>query len=158
MSVKFSREFYGWDRFSKITLIVGIFLFVTRYAMILGIALIIYSIWRSKSTRVRGRNNKKFIFENTKRGVHHNMDNMKKNIKLINIKKNMELINQKIKKDMELINDKIKTYKPIETLKERRKYIITNCPKCSQKLRLPKGKGKIIVTCSKCSSEFRLKT
>lgn len=158
MSVKFSREFYGWDRFSKITLVVGIFLFVTRYAMILGTALIIYSIWRSKSTRVRGRNNKKFVFENTKRGIHHNMDNLKKNIKIINIKKNIGLINNKIKKDIELINNKIKKYKPMETLKERRKYIITSCPKCQQKLRLPKGKGKIIVTCSKCSSEFRLKT
>ncbi|MBU3189907.1 zinc-ribbon domain-containing protein [Clostridium bowmanii] len=158
MSVKFSREVYGWDRFSKISLTVGIFLFVTRYAMILGIAIIIYSIWRSKSSRVRGRNNTKFVFENTKRGVHHNMDNLKKNIKLINIKKNMELINKKIKNDMELISNKIKKYKPMESLKQRRKYIITSCPKCQQKLRLPKGKGKIIATCSKCSSVFRLKT
>ena len=73
MSVKFSREFYGWDRFSKITLMVGIFLFVTRYAWILGTALIIYSIWRSKSTKVHGRNNKKFVFENTKRSFHYKM-------------------------------------------------------------------------------------
>ena len=160
MSVKFSREFYGWDRFSKITLIAGIFLFITRYPMILGTMLIIYSIYRSKSSRVRGRNNKKFVFVNTKRGILRNMDNFKKNMKLINnkIKKDIELINNKIKKDIKLINNKIKKYKPMETLKERRKYIITNCPKCQQKLRLPKGKGKIIVTCSKCSSEFRLKT
>ena len=147
MSVKFSREFYGWDRFSKITLVVGIFLFVTRYAWILGTALIIYSIWRSKSTTVRGRNNKKFVFENTKRGFQHKMGNFKENMKLNNIKKNMELL-----------NDIFKKYKPMEKLKERRKYIITSCPKCTQKLRVPKGKGKIIVTCSKCSSEFRLKT
>jgi len=147
MSVKFSREFYGCDRFSKITLVVGIFLFATRYAWILGTALIIYSIWRSKSTTVRGRNNKKFVFENTKRGFKHKMGNFKENMKLNNIKKNMELL-----------NDIFKKYKPMEKLKERRKYIITSCPKCTQRLRLPKGKGKIIVTCSKCSSEFRLKT
>lgn len=147
MSVNFAREFYGWDRFLKIILFVGIFLLLTGYSWILGTALIVYSIWKSKSIKVHGRNNKRFVFENTKRSFHHKMSDFKKNMKLINIKKNMELLNAKIKK-----------YKPMEELKERRKYIVTSCPKCAQKLRLPKGKGKIIVTCSKCCSEFRLKT
>ena len=136
MSVKFSREFYGWDRFSKITLIVGIFLFVTGYAWILGTALIIYSIWRSKSTNVQGRNKEKFVFENMERNFYSKMNNFKQGLK----------------------TNKIKKYRPIEKLKEKRMYIITSCPKCAQKLRLPRGKGKIIVTCSKCCSEFRLKT
>ncbi|MBU3146231.1 hypothetical protein [Clostridium sp. CF012] len=156
MSVNFAREFYGWDGFSKVILFVGILLLVTGYAGVLGTALIIYSIWRSKSLKANGRNNKKFVFESTKRGFDHKMSNIKKNMKLINIKKNIELLN--IKESMELLNAKIKKYKPIEKLKERRKYIVTSCPKCAQKLRLPKGKGKIIVTCSKCCSEFRLKT
>jgi hypothetical protein len=147
MSVKFSREFYGWDRFSKMTLILGMFLLVTGYAWILGTALIVYSIWRSKSSKLQGRSNKKFVFESTKRSFNRRMSNFKRNMKLINIVKNMELLNSKIMK-----------YKPMEKLKERRNYIITSCPKCAQKLRLPKGKGKIIVTCSKCCSEFRLKT
>lgn len=147
MFAKFFREFYGWDRFSKITLMVGIFLLVTRYSWILGIALIVYSIWKNKLIKVHWRNNKKFVFESTKRSFYHKIDNFNKNIKLHNIVKYMELLNTKIKK-----------YKPMEKLKERRKYIITSCPKCAQKLRVPKGKGKIIVTCSKCCSEFRLKT
>jgi len=138
MSVKFFREFYGWDRLSKITLMLGIFLFVTRYAWILGTALIIYSIWRSKATNVQGRNKEKFVFENIERNFYHKINNFKQNMKLNNIK--------------------IKKYKPMEKLREKRKYIITSCPKCTQKLRLPRGKGKIIVTCSKCCSEFRLKT
>ncbi|MBU3129606.1 hypothetical protein [Clostridium tagluense] len=147
MSVNFAREFYGWDRFSKIILFIGVFLFVTGYAWILGTAIIIYSIWRSKSIKVHGRNNKKFVFETTKRSFNYKMDNFKKSMNLTNIKKDIEMLNAKIKK-----------YKPMERLKERRKYIVTICPKCGQKLRLPKGKGKIIVTCSKCCSEFRLKT
>ncbi|MGH4124860.1 MAG: hypothetical protein ACREV6_18215 [Clostridium sp.] len=147
MSVNFAREFYGWDGFSKIILLIGIFLFVTGYAWILGTALIIYSIWRSKSIKMSGRNNKKFVFEITKGSFHHKMDIFKKNMNLINIKKDMEILKAMIKK-----------YKPMEKLKQRRKYIVTSCPKCAQKLRLPKGKGKIIVTCSKCCSEFRLKT
>jgi hypothetical protein len=136
MSVKFSREFYGWDRFSKIALIVGIFLFVTRYVWILGTALIIYSIWRSKSTNVQGRNKEKFAFESMERNFHSKINNFKQAMK----------------------TNKIKKYKPIEKIKQKRMYIITICPKCAQKLRLPRGKGKIIVTCSKCCSEFRLKT
>ena len=138
MSVKFSREYYGWDRFSKVTLVVGIFLFVTGYAWILGTALIIYSIWRSKSNNVPGRNKEKIIFEAIERNFHHKISSFKQDMKLKNIK--------------------IKKCRPIEKLREKRKYIITSCPKCTQKLRLPRGKGKIIVTCTKCSSEFRLKT
>jgi len=151
MFVNFAREFYYWDKFSKIALFLGIFLFVTGYAWFLGIALIMYSIFRSKSIKLNGRNNK-----NIKGSLNDIMDNFKKYNKLNDIIKNIKL--NDIKKNIESINTKIKKYSPIESLKERRKYIITSCPKCSQKLRLPKGKGKIIVTCSKCSSEFRLKT
>lgn len=142
MYVKSSREIYGWDRLSKVTLIVGIFLLITRYAWILGTVLIIYSIWRSKSTNLQGRNNEKFVFENIKRRFYHKIKDFKHDFK----------------QNVKLINTKIKNYKPIEQLKEKRKYIITNCPKCKQKLRLPRRKGRIIVTCSKCFSEFRLKT
>ena len=138
MYVNFFREFYSWDRFLKITLIIGIFLLVTGYAWVLGTALIIYSIWKSKSSSVHGRNNEKFVFENARRNFYYKINNFKQNMKLhkFNIKK----------------------YNLMEKLKEKRKYIITSCPKCTQKLRLPRGKGKMIVTCSKCGSEFRLKT
>jgi len=142
MHVKSCRELYGWDRLSKVTLIAGIFLIVTRYAWLLGIVLIVYSIWRSKSNNLHGRNNEKFVFENIERGFYHKVRNFK----------------QDFKHDFKLISIKIKKYNPIEKLKEKRKYIITNCPKCKQKLRLPRKKGRIIVTCSKCFSEFRLKT
>ncbi|MCB2293801.1 hypothetical protein LGK95_09740 [Clostridium algoriphilum] len=142
MHVKSSRELYGWDKFSKVTLIVGIFLFVTRYAWFLGTALIIYSIWRSRSTNVNRRNNEKFVYENIERRFYYKFNSFR----------------QIFKKKIGLINIKIRQYKPIEKFKENRKYIITNCPKCKQKLRLPRKKGKIIVTCSNCNSEFRLKT
>ncbi|MCB2356001.1 zinc-ribbon domain-containing protein [Clostridium estertheticum] len=141
MFVKSSKELYGWDRFSKVTLLLGIFLIVAR-SWILATALIIYSIWRSRSTNMSGRNNEKFVYENIERNFHYKIKNFRQSFK------------QNIKK----FKIKIKKYKPLEQFKEKRNYMITYCPKCRQKLRVPKRKGKIIVTCSKCSSEFRLRT
>lgn len=31
---------------------------------------------------------------------------------------------------------------------------IFSCPKCTQKLRVPKGRGRICITCSNCKMEF----
>ena len=37
---------------------------------------------------------------------------------------------------------------------QRKVYAIFKCPSCKQKLRAPKGRGKIQVTCSKCHTVF----
>lgn len=36
-----------------------------------------------------------------------------------------------------------------------RQYKIFKCPECSQKLRVPRKKGKLVVTCKKCGTEFK---
>lgn len=41
---------------------------------------------------------------------------------------------------------------------QSKQYKILKCPSCSQKLRVPKKKGKIVVTCKKCGTEFKAKS
>ena len=41
---------------------------------------------------------------------------------------------------------------------ENKKYKIFKCPECKQKLRVPRGKGKIQITCRRCGKEFVRKT
>ncbi|MBQ8279625.1 MAG: hypothetical protein IJZ23_07270 [Roseburia sp.] len=37
---------------------------------------------------------------------------------------------------------------------ERKTYRFFKCPQCKQKVRVPKGRGKICITCPKCKKEF----
>ena len=37
---------------------------------------------------------------------------------------------------------------------ERKIYRFYKCPQCKQKVRVPKGRGKICITCPKCRTEF----
>ncbi|SMC25123.1 hypothetical protein SAMN02745134_02370 [Clostridium acidisoli DSM 12555] len=41
---------------------------------------------------------------------------------------------------------------------EYRQYKVFKCPECSQKLRVPRKKGKITITCKNCNKKFKGRT
>ena len=48
----------------------------------------------------------------------------------------------------------IKINKMKNEFSQRKRYRFYRCPMCSQKVRVPKGRGRICITCPKCRAEF----
>ena len=67
-------------------------------------------------------------------------------------------INKRYEENMKFLQKKDailnKFRKQIYYAAQRRNYHIYTCPQCKQKIRIPKGKGKISITCPKCRTSF----
>lgn len=43
---------------------------------------------------------------------------------------------------------------PLGTLRDRRSHKVLTCPSCGQRLRVPRGKGRLKVRCRRCGTSF----
>ena len=96
---------------------------------LLAMGCLIYSIWRMFSKNYQKRYSENAIFLQKTAGIRSKLS---------------------------VLPFKIKTFfnKTKAEYNQRKVYAIFKCPSCKQKLRAPKGRGRIQVTCSKCHSVF----
>ncbi|WP_297631222.1 hypothetical protein [uncultured Clostridium sp.] len=154
--MKFLYGRYGIDILSVFLLFVSSLLNLTRYTYYFGLALLLLIIFRAFS-----RNKSKRIEENNKFITFVN-----KFLKRFNkqLPYNVPAINFD---SIPYIKQAYSIYKAQKNMRKAQKarekeanknFKIVSCPKCGQKLKLPKGKNKIIVTCKRCGHEFKMKT
>lgn len=65
-------------------------------------------------------------------------------------------VERKVRSWWQSLSIRRKNYVNMRQDKKNYKYLA--CPQCMQKLRVPKGKGRIRVTCSKCGNRFEAKS
>ena len=96
---------------------------------LLAMGCLIYSIWRMFSKNYQKRYSENAIFLQKTAGIRSKLS---------------------------VLPFKIRTFfnKTKAEYNQRKVYAIFKCPSCKQKLRAPKGRGRIQVTCSKCHSVF----
>lgn len=131
---------YGWDKLSKFLLIMGFLFALGRsvFGIIAGLSIAIYAFWRTRSKNLMKRTQEEMAFENLERSFQYWIYRVKHKKIWYNLKKRIRDVRSEAN--------------------ERRHFKITRCPKCSQKLRLPRHKGRIVVTCPKCCENFKFRT
>lgn len=145
------RGRYGFDLLNKVLLLIGLLLTLSKYTFALGFVMIIYSLYRALSKDTVKRSNEGMKFENwlraklsflANKGFNNSPQGYGSNYRNMNFRESINSYTDSIKK----------------WVRDKKKYKIVSCTKCGQKLRLPRGKGKIIVTCKKCGFEFKMKS
>ena len=139
---------YGFDFLSQILFFVGAIFCFWKFTLGMGLILIGISVYRAFSKDIYKRRNEAKIFETLVNSIYNKLRGKKNN----SYGQNNNFI-LGIKRSF---NELKKSYN--YWIYERKTYKIVKCPKCGQKLRLPRGKGKIVVTCKKCLHEFKMKT
>ena len=117
-----------------VTRVALILMFLTMFThsiaiYLLAMACLAYSIWRMLSKNYQKRYNENQLF-------------LQKTVKI-------RAFFSKL-----VPNVKTKFAKMQYDFNQRKTYAIFKCPSCKQKLRAPRGRGKIEVTCSKCHTVF----
>ena len=69
--------------------------------------------------------------------------------------RNIQKRYQENQKFLQIKNKLVRKFKSEkEIMKQRKTHHIYRCPGCRQKIRVPRGKGRICITCPKCKIQF----
>lgn len=131
---------YGMDEFGKFLYVVGLVLAIVgifiRYVWIVALLVIAYNYFRmfSRNIAARTEENQRFckFFKIKRRSGGYNQGNT-------------------YSQRGQMTNEQKKAL-------DKKTHKIFKCPNCSQKVRVPKGKGRISIRCPKCRIEFIKKT
>ena len=125
------RGRYGTDEFSRLLLIIGIILcilsMITKWNVVywIGLACMIFVLFRMFSRNYQARSRENQWF--------------------LRIKD--KILGDPAKRQA---NNQRRQYEA----QQRMQYHIYKCPSCKQKIRIPRGKGKIEISCPKCHTKF----
>lgn len=143
--MKFLQGTYGFDLLSIFLIIISIFFNMGYYTRFLGGIITIIIFYRAFSKNIYKRTielNKFTLF------INKMLSRFGKRLPEYQ-RVSLDIYPQAFKNLIHML----RSYR-----NQRKQYKIVKCPKCNQKLRLPRGKGAIIATCKKCNHEFKLKT
>lgn len=135
---------YGLDKFSKFLLIAGLIMVLTK-SYILAPVFIGYSFFRSISKDFQKRQKEEMAYINFVGTLKYRFGGLSYKIS--------KFFNKGI-----LLKVKNQYHKILRKAEQRKNFIIIKCPKCKQKLRLPRGKGNLVVSCKACKYEFKKRT
>jgi hypothetical protein len=140
--MKFLQNTYGFDLLSIFLLIISSILNLWYVTKFLGYLLLIYAIYRAFSKNFyRRRQEYNIFYTYINKFLNRFGKSLPYNLPILNLS------------NLNLLFNKIKNW-----YNQKKYFKITICPNCKQKLRLPRGKGKILVTCRKCSTKFDFRT
>ena len=129
---------YGWDALSIAIGVIGLIVWrFIRYGFWVGIPLIIYAFWRSRSKDLINRKKEEEIFQ----------DFLKKCMKMLS-KFNDNAFFSEVRKSY---------YEWLEKVQSKGKYGVVTCPRCKKYIRIKKKKGGTMISCPKCLLRFRTK-
>lgn len=141
----FQRLFYGRNGIDPLSvflmcLAVPFIGFRHYFIWVIGVALIVYALFRCFSRNVEKRRQEQYAFNNGMQKVAYAVAGFF----------------NRIRPFFHRIGNFFSTMSM--RWKQRKEYVFVRCPRCKKTLRLPRHKGKIIVTCTVCRYEFKKKT
>lgn len=137
--MNFMNGRYGkFDLFDRFLVLVAALLCLFKYTRIISYVVVIYMLYRFFSSDIYKRQQEELKFQSYAQKIIYKISNK--------YGKNASGYKKPF-------NESVK-----EWINEKKNYKIFKCKSCGQKLRVPRGKGKIVITCKKCGQEFKAKS